>query len=654
MSDNTVTPTASAAEPKPRFGGPRQVLVTLFARLRFVAILGLIGLVLVKWDLILAYYEKWTRPAAGVVTADPTTEYFCPMHPSIVRDTNKEKCPICFMPLSKRKKGEGGDTVLPAGVVSRVQLSPYRVVLAGVRTVPVGYVPLAKEITTVGTVEFDERGLKHVAARVKGRIDKLGVNQTGQMVHKGDELATLYSPDLVVTVQNLLDAKRSGNKELEQIAKDRLVLWGIESDQVEQIVKSGKPVTTLSVRSPIDGHVIKKYQTEGRYVDEGSPLYDVADLATVWIQAQVYEDDLSFLPSESHELRKEDRFPVAATTRAYPGQTFAGTLSFVYPHVDQETRTLTVRFELANPDARLKPGMTASVKLALPPERLRGTAGAAARFKLDGKGVLAVPEGSVIDTGAMTLVYREESPGVYEGVKVELGPRMSGPGGAAYFPVLAGLDPGQTVVAAGSFLVDAETRLNPAAGSIYFGGSGSGKAGTSSVRPSTPEDADSKVTAGLAKLPPDDRKLAEAQGTCPVLDGSRLGSMGAPVKLVLDGKPVFVCCSGCTDKATAEPAKTAAKAATLKVEKPPAVDDEAQIRTALAKLSAEDRALAEKQRYCPVQEERLGSMGVPLKETLDGKPVFVCCKGCRDTLQKQPAVMLAKVEAFKGGQVPKK
>ncbi|MEO2089629.1 MAG: efflux RND transporter periplasmic adaptor subunit, partial [Gemmataceae bacterium] len=352
------------------------------------------------------------------------------------------------------------------------------------------------------------------------------------------------------------------------------------------------------------------------------------------------------------------RFPVAATTRAYPGQTFAGTLSFVYPHVDQETRTLTVRFELANTDTRLKPGMTASVKLALPPERLSGTAGAATRFKLDGKGVLAVPEGSVIDTGAMTLVYREESPGVYEGVRVELGPRMSGPGGAAYFPVLAGLDPGQTVVAAGSFLIDAETRLNPAAGSIYFGGSGGGKAGTSAVRPSTPEDTDSKVTAGLAKLAPDDRKLAKAQGTCPVLDGSRLGSMGAPVKLVLDGKPVFVCCSGCTDQATAEPAKIAAKAATLKVGKAPATpsqsEEEAQIRTALAKLSAEDRALAEKQRYCPVQEERLGTMGVPLKETLDGKPVFVCCKGCRDALQKQPAVMLARVEGYKRGLAPKK
>ena len=504
-----------------------------------------------------------------------------------------------------------------------------------------------------------------MSARVKGRIDKLLVNQTGQMVHKGDELATLYSPDLVVTAQNLLDARRSGNKELEQIARDRLLLWGIEADQIEQLVKSGKPTTQLAVRSPIDGHVIKKYQTEGRYVDEGSPLYDVADLNTVWIQAQVYEDDLSFLPPESHELRKEDRLPVLATARAFPGETFAGTLSFLYPHVDQETRTLTVRFELSNPDGRLKPGMTASVKLSLPPERLAGKSGVAARLKRDGRGVLAVPEGSVIDTGALTLVYREESPGVFDGVRVDLGPRMTGPDGATYFPVLSCLEPGQAVVAAGSFLIDAETRLNPAAGSIYIGGSGGGaKPGGSAVRPSTPEDSDSKVKAGLSKLAPADRQLAEAQNTCPVLDGSRLGSMGAPVKLVLDGKPVFVCCGGCTDKANAEPGKTAAKAAALRTAttagkppasaKPTASEEEAEIRTVLAKLPDTDRVLAERQRFCPVQEERLGSMGVPVKETLDGKPVFVCCKGCLPTLSKQPAVMLAKVEAFKSGQVPKK
>ena len=648
---------ATTPPPPKRYSAVRQVFLTLFARLRFVAILGAIGLVIVKWDLLTAHYERWTRGPGGGGHAASDVEFFCPMHPQIVRDTNKDKCPICFMPLSRRKKGEGEDVPLPAGVVSRVQLSPYRVVLAGVKTTPVSYLPLSKVLTTVGTVEFDERGLKHVAARVKGRIEKLGVNQTGQMVHKGDELATVYSPDLVVTVQNLLDARRSGNKELEAIARDRLVLWGIEADQVEQIVKTGKPTTQVTVRSPIDGHVIRKYQTEGRYVDEGTPLYDVADLTSVWIQAQVYEEDLSFLPAESHELKPEDRLPVTAATRAYPGETFSGNLSFVYPHVDQETRTLTVRFELKNSDGRLKPGMTATVRLSLQPDKLVRVGGAGGRLKLDGKKVLAVPEGSVIDTGALTLVYREESPGVFEGVKVELGPRMADSNGVTYFPVLSGLEPGQAVVTTGSFLVDAETRLNPAAGSIYVGGSSGGGGGkpASTVRPSTPEDTERTVRENLSKLPPEDRVLAEAQRECPVLPGSALGSMGKPVKVTVNGKTVFLCCPGCNETATAEPDKVLAKAQALKAGvAEPADTNESEIRAELAKLSGPDRKLAEKQRLCPVSGERLGSMGVPVKLTVGGKEAFVCCKGCTKSVEAKPQEMLGKVRLFTEGKYPKK
>lgn len=648
----------TAEEPRRRFGGLRQVLITLVARLRFIGIIAVIGLVIVKWDLLHAYYEKLTRPAGEAATVDPGTEFFCPMHPAIVRDNNKEKCPICFMPLSKRKKGDATDTPLPPGVVSRVQLSPYRVVLAGVRTSTVSYVPLTKEIATVGTVEFDERGLKHVAARVKGRIDKLAVNQTGQMVHKGDELATLYSPDLVVTAQNLIDANRSGNKDLERIARDRLALWGLEPDQIDQIAKSGKATTQITVRSPIDGHVIKRYQTEGRYVDEGTPLYDVADLKTIWIQAQVYEEDLAFLPTEIHELAKEDRLPVKATARAHPGESFDGTLSFIYPHVDQESRTLTVRFELANTNGRLKPGMTATVQLGISPEKLAKRPGS--RLKLQDGKVLAVPEASVIDTGSLKVVYREASQSEYEGVRVELGARMVGLDGAPYFPVFSGLEPGQTVVTAGSFLIDAETRLNPAAGSIYIGGSGGGGKSASTVRPSTPEDEDAKVTSALAKLPSEDRVLATAQGTCPVLDGSRLGSMGMPVKLTLAGKTVFICCPSCEEKAKADTSRTLARTEELRRgKKPPpkkaaSAEEEAEIRAELAKLTAADKPLAEAQRYCPVTDERLGSMGVPRKLLLDGKPVFVCCKGCDEKAKAEPAVMLAKVEAFKKGQSPKK
>ncbi len=508
------------------------ILVKL-ARLRFIGVLVLIGVVIVQWDRINAYYEKWTRTAGEEHVASSDTEYFCPMHPTIVRDSPKEKCPICFMPLSKRKKGSAHEEPLPAGIVNRVQLSPYRVVLAGIQTWRVAYLPLSKEITTVGYVEFNERSLKQVAARVKGRIDTLYVNETGDMVHAGDELASLYSPDMVVTVQNLLDAKRNGNAELQNATRERLQLWGISADQIDEILKTGKANTHLKIRSPMDGHVLKKYVREGQYVEEGMPLYDVADLSTVWVQGQVYEEEIAFLGPQAryHRLPTDQRgpgLPVTATTRAFPTEPFHGLLTFVYPHVDQETRTVTVRRELDNPEHKLRPGTSATLRLKVPLKQLevfsrrigedwvrenttltlaRALSAASGPLEIvdvapllqaaEGQALLAkglalaVPESAVIDTGSQQIVYREAAPSVYEGVKVELGPRMIGPADITYYPVLQGLEPGDLVVTAGSFLVDAETRLNPAAGSIYFGGSSGSKGGAGSsapVRPSTPEE----------------------------------------------------------------------------------------------------------------------------------------------------------------------
>jgi Cu(I)/Ag(I) efflux system membrane fusion protein len=635
-------------------------LVTL-ARLRFLVVLGAIGFVIVKWDDLLAHYDKWTRHAVAEVAADTDHEFFCPMHPTIVRADNKEKCPICFMPLSKRKIGEAIDETLPAGVTSRVQLSPYRVVLAGAQTLPVSYVPLTKEITTVGTVEFNERGLKTVSARVKGRIDTLVVNQTGQMVHKGDPLALLYSPDLVVTVQNLLDARNAANRDLEQSARERLKLWGIDDAQIEKIVKTGKPVTQLTIRSPIDGHVLRKYPREGQYVEEGGPLFDLADLSTVWVQAQLYEDDLAFLPPGGHDPKTglpDRKVPVIATTRAFPGRAFVGTLSFLFPHVDPDSRTLTVRFELGNADHELRPGMSAAVVLKVSPDLLSETP-AGAKLQKSAGGVLAVPEPSVIDTGRLKVVYRETLPNTFDGVTVELGSRMSGPGGAAYYPVLSGLTAGDKVVTAGSFLIDAETRLNPAIGSIFIGGGGS-KSGASGamIRPTTPVDEEAKVSATLATLPHDDRKLVEAQRTCPILDGSRLGAMGVPVKVTLDGGTAFVCCKACVKQALADRKATLDKVAELRAlsAKPVAAtppDKVEKIRAALGKLPPDDRKLAEAQKTCPITNELLGSMGMPVKVLMSGQPVFGCCKACEEELLADPAETLKKVGRLKSQAVPK-
>ncbi len=652
------------------------VLVNL-ARLRFIAVLAVIGIVITQWDWLAAYYDKLTRPASSTAdAADGNSEWFCPMHPSIVRDNSREKCPICFMPLSKRKKGDGHEAPLPAGVVNRVQLSPYRIVLAGMQTSQVEYQPLSKQIDAIGYVEFDERGQRTVAARIAGRIDKLMVNETGQMVDEGDELASLYSPDLLVTVDNLLDAKRTKNERNLESSRRRLELLGIDDVQIDEILASGKANTHLIIRSPITGHVIKKYIREGQYVEQGMPLYDIADLSTVWIQAQVYEDDLEFLPADqSHKQLEsnEGRLPVVATTRAFADEPFYGTLAFIYPHVDEATRTVSVRFELKNPGHKLRPGSTATVTIKVPPEKLpmfsRIAEGGGEPAVMLGEGrVLAVPETAVIDTGSQTIVYRETTPGVFEGVRVKLGPRMSGPHDGTWYPILSGLEPGDEVVASGSFLVDAETRLNPAAGSIYFGGSGGSKSGsTTQVRPSTPEDEDSKLAATLAGLSDEDRRLVAAQGYCPILPENRLGSMGEPVKLMIGGQPVFLCCPGCKEKALASPEETLAKVEKLRqtisapgkksdreqpLQKPSADDKEAKIRANLARLSDEDRKTALEQRFCAVlNTSRLGSMGPPIKLMIDRQPVFVCCEGCRKSALGDPNATLAAADELRKANV---
>lgn len=674
MSVPAPTGAAPTARPiSPVYRAFRLAVLVPLARLRFLFVLGAIGLVIVKWDDLVAGYEKWARPIASADAADPDHEYFCPMHPTVVRDTNKEKCPICFMPLSKRKRGEvGGGEALPAGTVARVQLSPYRIALAGVKTIPVEYHTLSRQVTTVGTVEFDERKLKAVAARVKGRLDTLHVNQTGQMVHAGDPLAELYSPDLVVTVQNLLDARSSSNTVGEKLARDRLRLWGIDDTQVEEIVKAGKPVTHLTIRSPIDGHVLKKYVREGQYVEEGGALFDVADLTTVWVQAQLYEDDIAFLPAGGHDPKtgKPDfDLKVTAATRAFPGRPFGGTLSFLFPHVDAETRTLTARFDLPNKGHELRPGMTATVTLKLDYDLLAKTPAGVGLQARDGK-VLAVPETSAIDTGAQKVVYRQTLPDTYDGVAVELGPKLTAANGGTYYPVLSGLSEGERVVTAGSFLIDAETRLNPALGSTYIGGSSSNRGGPITVRPTTPEDKDTKVAAAMGRLSPADRKLAEVQTWCPV-QRDRLGVMGVPVKVKTpDGRPLFVCCAECRAEAEANPAEMFNRVEELKrtrtVTPPPSADlvmpapaapaptvppitgeRLARVLAGLDRLAPEDRKRAVAQRLCPIQGKPLGLMGKPVELPLDGVTVFLCCKSCADDAKVDPKGTLKKAEESK-------
>jgi Cu(I)/Ag(I) efflux system membrane fusion protein len=543
------------------------LVMILQARLRFFFILALIGAIALSWNSITARWEKWMRPTT---TVHNDTEYYCPMHPQIIREKPGEKCPICGMPLSERKKGEASAEELPRGVLSRVQLTRYREQLAGVETAEVTYRPLTKEIRTVGFIEFDERQLRRISARVRGRIDKLYVNVTDQMVEAGQDLALLYSPDLAVPVQNLVDARRPEEKEL---VRKKLRLLGLDDDQIQEIERNGKPVTHVKIRSPIQGHVIRKYALEGDYVNEGDKLYLVASLSTVWIEAQFYENELAFLRVGQ---------TVRATTPALPNRVFQGKVSFIHPHLDQSTRTLTVRFDIANPNHELRPGMYATVQAMIPATVLeerprRGNEWmpipiggplldfeaflntATKQILQQQQAVLAVPGNAVIDTGSRKIVYRQTSPGIYEGVEVQLGPRCGD-----YYPVVSGLRPGARVATNGSFLLDAETRLNSATGATYFGASGGPRDMAVTGQSTLSKKEEDRIRMGLAKLSAADRRLAETQRFCPVQPDSRLGSMGPPVKVMIFDQPVFLCCEGCQKEAVSHPSQTLAQLDNLK------------------------------------------------------------------------------------------
>src|SRR5205823_5299500 len=160
---------------------------------------------------------------------------------------------------------------------------------------------------------------------------------------------------------NLLDAHRAGNTSLERMARSRLRLWDIDDNQIDEILTTGKEITHVTIRSPMSGHVIRKYQVEGEYVEEGTRLYDIADLHTVWIEAQVYEDELAYL---------KPGLTVEATTRSFPTRVFRGKVAFIHPHLDASTRTLMVRFDMDNPGHELRPGMYATVALQIPSTQL--------------------------------------------------------------------------------------------------------------------------------------------------------------------------------------------------------------------------------------------------------------------------------------------
>ncbi|MCK5351654.1 efflux RND transporter periplasmic adaptor subunit, partial [bacterium] len=301
---------------------------------------------------------------------DGDIEYWtCTMHPS-VRMKDPGTCPICAMdlvPVMKRAPAtldngttNSGQQIASDG--STFTVDPRRQQLINVQTTEVEVRSLEKVIRTVATLELDETRIGYVHPKIQGWIDKVFVNCTHQHVNRGDPLFSIYSPELVSTqeeyllalknAENLADSPfehvSSGARSLFEATRRRLELFDITDEQIKQLEKSGQVQNTLIIYSPVSGHVMEKNAFPNMYVTPETKIYAIADHTNIWASVEIYENEISY-------VREGQR--VAMSTAAYPGEVFRGNITYVYPHLNEATRTLRVRLEFPNPDLKLKPGM---------------------------------------------------------------------------------------------------------------------------------------------------------------------------------------------------------------------------------------------------------------------------------------------------------
>lgn len=378
----------------------------------------------------------------------PKAEYTCPMHPAFVVDDPKVRCPECGMKLVPKNADAAPEhAAMPAeGVpgLKPVELSADRIQLIGMKTAVAMREPLAASIRTVGFVTASEKGLVSVNARFSGWIESLGAGDIGQLVEKGDVLATLYSPEAIGAQQQFLAAARwaegkpvgpgtpvGTQYEYGRDNRQRLVLLGFAPQDIDAIAAAGAPSQTVNLRAPVRGYIARKSALRGVYVQPGTELFQIADLSTVWLIADVYESEIG---------RVKVGQKAVLELPAYPGERFAGKVTFIYPALAAGSRTLQARIEFRNPGLKLRPGMYGDVTL-----------------DLGDSNAIVVPAEALVDTGEIQYVFVSKGGGRFEPRRVRAG--WSGGGRVA---VLEGLQEGERVVTTANFLLDSESRLRAA------------------------------------------------------------------------------------------------------------------------------------------------------------------------------------------------
>jgi RND family efflux transporter MFP subunit len=345
-----------------------------------------------------------------------------------------------------------------------VQITPQRLQSIGVKTGTVERKFVQDEILTTGNIAVDETRLAYVQVRFSGYIEKVFADATYQYVRKGQSLFTIYSPDLVATEREYLVAKQnqqqvaqstvqgvaSSAASLVDAAAERLKQWGVPQKEIVRLESTGQLHQDLEVESPVSGYITERNALPSVAVQPEMRLYTIADLSTVWVQAQVFQSDLE---------RIRIGAPATLTVNTYPGRTFTGRVDFIYPQVDTDTRTAKVRVVFSNPGLQLKPGMFVNVSLKVPMGNQ-----------------LVIPASGVLQSGAREIAFLERGDGYIEPREVQLGSRVGD-----NFIVLKGLKAGEQIVISANFLIDSESQLQAALGSFVPPPPGAGAASTTSA-----------------------------------------------------------------------------------------------------------------------------------------------------------------------------